>query len=73
MMISRERQKRSADDVALSSRDAADLESCLLPNKLEADQLLAANEGNCPSSVRSSQSHSLWDFGQGKVQRKSSD
>jgi len=73
MMIGWERQKRSADDVALSSKDSADLESCLLPNKLEADQLLAANEGNCPSSVHGPQSHALWDFGQGKVHRKSSD
>jgi hypothetical protein len=45
-MIAWGRGKRDADDVALLSKDAAGLAG-LLPNKLEADQLLVASEGQC--------------------------
>jgi len=37
VMIGRERPKLGADDIALSSKGVAGLESCLLPTKLEAD------------------------------------
>jgi len=47
-----ERQERRADDTTLSSKDVAGLGSCLLPNKLEADQLLAASEGHLPKQCR---------------------
>ena len=47
-MIGWERRKLGADDIALSSKDVAGLESCLLPTKLEADLLLAASEGRLP-------------------------
>ena len=33
--------------VTLSSKNVAGLESCLFPNKVEADQLTAASEGHC--------------------------
>ena len=56
-MIGWEPRKQGAEDIALSSKDVAGLESCLLPNKLEADQLLAANERQLPNNVQSSQSH----------------
>jgi hypothetical protein len=53
VVIGWERRKRGADDIALSSKDVAGLESCLLPNKLEADQLLAASERQLPNNVHS--------------------
>ena len=59
VMIVWERRKRRADDIAHLSRDGAGLESCPLPNKLEADQLLGASERQLPNNVHSSQSHAL--------------
>ena len=48
VMIGWKRRKLGAYDIALSSKDVAGLELCLLPTKLEADLLLAASDGRLP-------------------------